>query len=427
MPSKALGMIGAASVALVATAGTTAVIVHGQTAGDEVVACITDKGDIRIVGDASACDTKKENPLTWSVTGPEGPPGPQGPAGPPGPTGPQGVPGAAGADGVDGVDGQDGAQGPAGPQGPQGPPGPPAGEPDPNPYDLSMYLTLNGTSVDRVPVGAYEWGLRRVLDGSGEYLGPAEFDPLAIDLDVGGPAIDAVEATTLADELDGELEVCAATSTGREFCFQSFEFSVAFAELTSLDTESGVGHLEIEIAKMVWTTRTDWDGSSYVRRRLALDLENNATAVLTRQTVSDRDGGVVPPPTGSGSLDLGGVVSAIDGFTVGVVNDGTDRVIGSRGPNSSEFDPIEVDTSFSGATVEAAYLLAPRDVGGPLGGSAVDGDLEVTFDRATVASISVSSSLDETFVLDPDRLELTSDGTSFGWDQRAKEPWDPAP
>jgi collagen triple helix repeat protein len=80
--------------------------------------CVDSKsGLVRIVADASLCNTKKESAVAWNVQGPVGPQGPQGEQGPVGATGPQGP------------QGEQGAQGPAGPQGPQGVPGPtgPAG------------------------------------------------------------------------------------------------------------------------------------------------------------------------------------------------------------------------------------------------------------------------------------------------------------
>lgn len=96
----------------------------------------TKDGALRVI-DAEAgqpCDNK-EQPITWSQTGPQGAQGPAGPAGmqgmpgPVGPQGAQGLPGSAGAQGVpgpigpQGVQGEPGAVGPAGSTGPQGVPG----------------------------------------------------------------------------------------------------------------------------------------------------------------------------------------------------------------------------------------------------------------------------------------------------------------
>ena len=138
-----------------------AAVAQSQTAS--IFACVDrNKGDLRVVGSLSACDPRKETPISWEVggsgpagaagpVGPMGPAGPQGPAGPAGPTGatgpigpagpagaigPAGPAGPVGATGPQGPAGADGAQGlqgevgPAGPQGPQGAEGPqgPAGE-----------------------------------------------------------------------------------------------------------------------------------------------------------------------------------------------------------------------------------------------------------------------------------------------------------
>lgn len=75
-------------------------------------ACVEkNRGVVRIVADAGACDLKKEYATQWNIQGPEGP---QGPAGPQGSQGPAGPIGPAGPAGPVGPEGAEGPQGPAG-------------------------------------------------------------------------------------------------------------------------------------------------------------------------------------------------------------------------------------------------------------------------------------------------------------------------
>lgn len=76
-------------------------------AGDSTLvhACVSRKtGAVRIVGQPSACDLRKENPVRWNVVGPEGPMGPPGPRGLAGPAGPAGLARSQGFSGLQVVD-----------------------------------------------------------------------------------------------------------------------------------------------------------------------------------------------------------------------------------------------------------------------------------------------------------------------------------
>jgi len=89
----------------------------GASTTQQINACVTDNGQMRIVGDATACK-RGETPLTWNVQGPVGPIGPQGskgdtgPMGPQGATGPIGQPGPVGPEGLQGPEGERGLIGP---------------------------------------------------------------------------------------------------------------------------------------------------------------------------------------------------------------------------------------------------------------------------------------------------------------------------
>lgn len=72
-----------------------AVLGHGGNAS-LIHACVgTGTGLTRIVGSTEEC-LAIENPVHWSISGPQGPTGPTGPAGPTGPQGPRGIVGETG-------------------------------------------------------------------------------------------------------------------------------------------------------------------------------------------------------------------------------------------------------------------------------------------------------------------------------------------
>ncbi len=131
-----------------AAIGAGAAVAAIPSSGGAVNGCYERVTGILRVIDSDAGKTCKsfENPITWSVRGPQGErgepgaAGPAGPAGAPGLQGPAGPEGAKGEDGAAGprgeqgppgeagprgLDGQAGPAGPAGSTGPAGPPGPP--------------------------------------------------------------------------------------------------------------------------------------------------------------------------------------------------------------------------------------------------------------------------------------------------------------
>lgn len=287
-----------------------------------------------------------------------------------------------------------------------------------------MYLTLAGTSVSRVPVDAYQWNLHREgkdLGAGGLEYGPVEAAPLSIDLAAGAAAIEAVEATTLGKELSGALEVCApATRAG--VCFQTIRFSAAYVELTELDTDANTARLAINVGALKWSTLTvDPDGQAY-ERTLTYDFATrDAPDFSVVDGRPDRLEGV-PPQTGSGTLELAGVVSTVDGFTVSVSNE-VIRSTTSSGATRPAFETIEVDTSFSGATLETASQFFDT----PTAGGIVADGFALEFATTFVTSLSISSSLDETIELDTIQLELSADDNEFGWDRQDDEPWSPVP
>ena len=90
---------------------------------DDVISGCFDprSGALRIIDASSTGCDKKEQPLSWNVTGPAGPTGATGPTGAAGPAGPRGEKGDPGEQGIQGATGAPGEPGPAGPAGPPGP------------------------------------------------------------------------------------------------------------------------------------------------------------------------------------------------------------------------------------------------------------------------------------------------------------------
>ncbi len=110
-----------AAVAAVAVGAGAAVAAIPSSSG-AVNGCYEKVTGILRVIDTDAGKTCKsfENPITWSVRGPQGERGEPGAVGPAGASGPQGPAGAPGARGEDGAAGPQGPQGDAGPQGLRG-------------------------------------------------------------------------------------------------------------------------------------------------------------------------------------------------------------------------------------------------------------------------------------------------------------------
>ncbi len=119
-----------AAVAALGLIGITGGVAHAAGlipgADGTIQACYnTTNGNLRVVGDDSAC-RKHEESLFWNQTGPQGEQGAVGPQGEQGAVGPQGEQGAVGPQGEQGAvgpQGEQGEQGAAGPVGPQGPAG----------------------------------------------------------------------------------------------------------------------------------------------------------------------------------------------------------------------------------------------------------------------------------------------------------------
>lgn len=106
------------ALALVLATGT--LWAYAQTGGGTIHACVHQRtGGLRIVASPDACKVRLEEPLSWSITGP------QGPQGDPGVQGPKGDPGDKGEKGDTGDRGEKGDKGDPGEKGDKGDPGPP--------------------------------------------------------------------------------------------------------------------------------------------------------------------------------------------------------------------------------------------------------------------------------------------------------------
>ena len=215
MKKSARWVIGGLVAMPLLTVTTMAFASPSSSSSDEVVACRSAGGFLRIPEDGRGC-RRGEVKVVWNVTGPTGPAGIAGPTGPAGPAGADGVDGDDGADGAAGAAGAAGVAGPAGPAGPagaQGPAGPagPAGasgggcatscEASP---EVAIYLKVDGiagSSVserhpDEIELTAYDLEVQSygAFDGS---PGSVNFSPLVVSkmLDVASPKLLLAVAT----------------------------------------------------------------------------------------------------------------------------------------------------------------------------------------------------------------------------------------
>jgi hypothetical protein len=82
-----------------ALAATGVLFIGGQARAQQIFACITQQGTLKVAAQNGTC-RRNETPLTWNVVGPQGVAGPAGPAGLAGPTGSAGPVGAQGPPGT---------------------------------------------------------------------------------------------------------------------------------------------------------------------------------------------------------------------------------------------------------------------------------------------------------------------------------------
>ena len=219
MKRSARWSVGALVALPLVTVTTMAFASSGSDIDDQVVACRSSSGYLRIPEDGRGC-RRGEEQVVWNITGPAGPAGPAGVAGPAG---------ADGADGPAGAPGPAGAAGPAGAQGPAGPAGAPGAgcatscEALP---DVDIYLKIAGidgsSTSERHPreieLTGYRFDVQNTVEigggaGGAGSAGKANFGPLVVSklLDVSSPMIMLAVATgqvipevTLTVERPGE-------------------------------------------------------------------------------------------------------------------------------------------------------------------------------------------------------------------------------
>lgn len=219
MKRSARWSVGALVALPLVTVTTMAFASSGSNISDQVVACRSSSGYLRIPEDGRGC-RRGEEQVVWNITGPAGAPGPAGPAGPAG---------SDGADGADGAAGPAGAQGPAGPAGPPGPAGAPGAgcatscEALPG---VDIYLKIagiDGSSTSErhareIELTGYRFDAQNTVEigpgsGGGSGVGKVNFGPLVVSklLDVSSPSIMLAVATgqvipevTLTVERPGE-------------------------------------------------------------------------------------------------------------------------------------------------------------------------------------------------------------------------------
>lgn len=211
MKRSARWSVGALVALPLVTVTTMAFASSGASVDDQVVACRSSSGYLRIPEDGRGC-RRGEVQVVWNITGPAGPagvPGPAGPAGADGADGAAGPAGPAGAAGPAGPAGPAGAQGPAGPAGPAGAPGAGCATSCEAQPEVDIYLQIDGidgsSTSERHPgeieLTGYRFDVQNTVDLGGGAGGPsagkANFGPLVVSklLDVSSPPIMLAVAT----------------------------------------------------------------------------------------------------------------------------------------------------------------------------------------------------------------------------------------
>ncbi len=189
-------------VALPLLAVTTMAVASSTSSTDQVVACRSAGGFLRLPDDGRGCRRGEER-VVWNVIGPAGVAGVSGPIGA---TGPAGAPGPAGVDGTDGANGGVGPSGPAGPTGPAGAPGAGCDMSCAASPDVAIYLNvagIAGSSVsERHPNEIELTGYRFEVENSGILGGGAS---------AGRPAFSPLIASKLLDVASPRLMLAVVT------------------------------------------------------------------------------------------------------------------------------------------------------------------------------------------------------------------------
>jgi hypothetical protein len=399
-----------------------------QAAAPPVITiCISPLGTVREISSPSTCRWY-ERTLSWNAVGPagsagepgpagpQGEPGPVGPAGaqgepgpvgPEGPAGPQGEPGTDGAPGPQGLPGSQGEPGPAGPAGPAGPPGPAAGEPDPNPFDLEMFLTIesSGTKVaNRVPVDTYGWELARAVvvggGGGGGSVGAPVASPFVMTLPLGEWTVRTLLPTLQGSIVDAVLEVCEPGAEPP--CFQTFVFTDSLITEVGFTSGSSDG---VDLALAV--NELEWNLEGNGTQTFTFDASLLTQSLSGSATVPDFGGG---PPT----LSYDGVVSGAEGVAFQVE---VEVQVGSIGSGVlagvPRLDPVQVTKVTDARTLRLAADVAT----GRITPTAAyeDSTIRVDLRNVSVSSISIDTSQTEVIGLVYEEIEWNAGTARTAW------------
>ena len=357
-------------------------------------------------------------------TGPPGPKGEPGDTGPPGPkgepgdtgdTGPKGEPGDTGDTGPPGPEGP---QGPAGPEGPQGLPGLDAGEPDPNPQNLSMFLTgdgIVGPATDKGFEGAaFVLGYRLEIvrhdpaTGSGAGAGKAELQPLELLLPVDASTIEVLQrllTNTVSPDL--RLDICRGSEFGLD-CFAFIELDDALVHGLGYDLP-GIVEVSLVPSTIRYAVRpaAEVDELVFEFDLVAQTMSlNGPTTPLSSETVNE--GAYV-------------VIDGIDGDYQGTAHP-------SR-PSSNHSVTQRGDAPGGGKTVVSDLeVTKPIDIASPALAHAVasaehskdaryvDAGREIHLENVTVTRFATSSTMIDEYRLSFGSISWTIDGATTSWD-----------
>ncbi|MEX2626810.1 MAG: type VI secretion system tube protein Hcp [Ilumatobacteraceae bacterium] len=334
------------------------------------------------------------------VPGPEGPEGPQGPTGPTGPKGPEGSQGPTGPKGDSGD---------AGPAGPEGPPGLDAGEPEPNPHALSMFLSGSGlegsTDVkgfqNSVPVRGYQFELVNAGDtGVSTGGGKPELDNLELLLPLERSTVTLLGELLTNDVIpELRLDVCRTGTDGPE-CFAFLELD--HTDVTRLDYERP-GHVEVSFEPDVlrWGVGTPESDPLIAE----FDIKNSTMSLTGSATPLDH-------------VETGPylVIDGIDGDYVGTSQSSRPSGVASvhqQAGGETDVMPLGVakPLDIAGPALAHAVTTAgafPRAV-------YVSGDEEIHLEDVVVTRYATSSTLIDQYELSFGKIAWTFDGVTQTW------------
>lgn len=354
--------------------------------------------------------------------GDTGDPGPKGDTGEPGPKGDTGDPGPPGPKGDTGEPGPKGDTGEPGPAGPQGPPGVDAGEPDPNPFGLSMFLSgtgIEGSATQKgfehsVPVAGYGFEVVRPIQvgsGGGSFGAPM-LDHLELLLPLERSTVTLLgRLVTNAISTDVRLDVCRPAQTGLE-CFAHLELDDA--RVASLDY-ARPGHVEVSFEPSVLRWGVGAGSADGTDPKLVAEFD-------LQSLTSSLSGPADPLATVNTGPYL--VIDGIDGDYEGTGLPSRPSAVSSvaqgaaaPGDGKAVVEPLQVSKPLDIAAPALLYAVTNATLSASA--TYVSGGEEIALENVAVSRYATSSALIDEYQVEFGKITWTFDGATQTWDAAA--------